>query len=199
MRDLGSLSERQRELIAIGAAIAAGCRPCAIVHFKWARAAGATDGEIRLAVERALEARRSAAVVMARLAESLLGSGGGSDLVEGPSDACLGELISAGAALAVNCGADLAAHVARARDLGASDQQLSATLDRTRAVKSMAGGRVEVAARRVLARDDPGTGERARRAAREALSPEGCPTESQPHGGSPAATRGLDGPVTDLS
>jgi AhpD family alkylhydroperoxidase len=149
----GKLSERQQELVAIGAAIAAGCRPCTRFHVRAARAAGATAGDLRRAVDRGLEARRSAADHMARLAERLLAG-----VTEGePAQAGLAiddDLVSAAAALAANCGIDLAGHAARAREHGASGGQIDAALGIARMVKTMAENRAEAAARRIAATAD---------------------------------------------
>lgn len=150
MPDQAWLSDRQRELIAVGASIAAGCRPCTAYHLKTAINAGAAPDEIRWAVDAALEARRSAAAHMAQLADRLLAGVPRSDQPIGPDSGFLKALISAGAALAVNCGVDLAAHVAHARDLGAADMHLRAAFEVTRMVKTMAGRRVEAAAARAV-------------------------------------------------
>jgi hypothetical protein len=59
-------------------------------------------------------------------------------------------LIAAGAALAINCGPDFTGHVSLARDAGASDSEVHSALQIARAVKRMAGKRVEAAAARIL-------------------------------------------------
>jgi AhpD family alkylhydroperoxidase len=153
------LREKDQQMIAIGAAIAAGCRPCTDFHIRAARAVGAQKVDIRHAIDQALDARRSAADHMARLAERLLGEIPEADGHTGPEPAFLDELISTSAALAVNCGADLAAHVSRARAQGATEGQIRTTFEIARMVKAMAASRVEAAAGRstpevgVVARD----------------------------------------------
>jgi AhpD family alkylhydroperoxidase len=142
------LTSKRAELIAIGASIAAGCRPCTAYHFREATAAGAGQDEIRQAVNVALEARRSAAAGMAQLADRLLEGTLNRPVVS--EAGYLDELIAAAAALAVNCGMDLTEHIARARDLGASGSQVETALDIGRAVKKMAAKRVEAAAGRAL-------------------------------------------------
>ena len=72
MTTLSTLNDKDQELIAIGASIAAGCVPCAKYHFRAARIAGAQDAEIQQAVSDALCVRRSATEGMAELADSQL-------------------------------------------------------------------------------------------------------------------------------
>ena len=68
-----ALTKRQKELVAAGASIAAGCRPCTTHHFDAARDAGATDAEIRRAVDGALGVCEQSTRLMAALAEQYLG------------------------------------------------------------------------------------------------------------------------------
>jgi 4-carboxymuconolactone decarboxylase len=56
--DMNSLSKRERELTAIGAAIASNCAPCIEYHIPQARKAGLSDSQIREAVELADKVRR---------------------------------------------------------------------------------------------------------------------------------------------
>jgi AhpD family alkylhydroperoxidase len=149
MSKTAALTETQQELIAVGVSIAAGCKPCTAYHLKAARAAGASDEEIRQAVAHALEMRRSATEIMARLADKLLGSapeiGASSPAEKSLTDV----LISAGAAFAVNCGTNLESHLNAARQMGATDYQMQITLTIARAVKNMADQKVEAAAAKV--------------------------------------------------
>lgn len=57
-RRIGTLSLRERELAAIGAAIASNCVPCIEYHIPQARKAGLSDAQIRQAVELADKVRR---------------------------------------------------------------------------------------------------------------------------------------------
>jgi AhpD family alkylhydroperoxidase len=142
------LREQDQELIAIGASIAAGCRPCTQFHVRAATAAGAGKAEIRRAIDQALEARRSASDHMARLAERLLVEIPKADPDAEREPAFLAELVATSAALAVNCGPDLAAHVSRARDRGATEERIRGAFEIARMVRAMAAKRAETAARR---------------------------------------------------
>jgi len=141
----GLLTEKEQELVAVGASIAAGCRPCTAYHVRAARTAGADEGEIRQAVNDALDVRRSATASMARLAEKQLGGVLGPDATNGSEKSLIGELVSVGAALAVNCVTNLETHLTAAWQLGATARQIQTVLDIARSVKSMAGKKAEAA------------------------------------------------------
>jgi len=139
------LTQKEGELVAVGASIAAGCRPCTAYHVRAARAAGADEGEIRQAVNDALDVRRSATESMARLAEKHLGEVPESDATNYTEKSLISELVSVSAALAVNCVTNLETHLTAAWQLGATVRQIQTVLDIARAVKSMAGKKAEAA------------------------------------------------------
>ena len=139
----GSLTEKEQELVAIGASIAAGCRPCTAYHFRAARAAGADEQEIRQAASDALDVRHSAADSMARLAAKHLGDAPAAEAARGSEKSLMGELVSVGAALAVNCAVGLETHLTAAYQLGATVPQIQTALEIARAVKNMAGKKAE--------------------------------------------------------
>lgn len=141
----GTLTQTEKELIAVGASIAAGCQPCTAYHFRAARDAGAGEEEIRQAVDDALCVRNSAAKIMAGLAEKHLGSALASEAPCCSEKPLIGELVSASAAFAVNCVTSLETHLASARQLGATEHQLQSTLAIARMVKKVAAQKVEAA------------------------------------------------------
>jgi AhpD family alkylhydroperoxidase len=67
-----SLSHREKELTAIGAAIASNCIPCIEYHVPQARKAGLNDAEIREAVDLADKVRRVPADKVLQTAFALL-------------------------------------------------------------------------------------------------------------------------------
>jgi AhpD family alkylhydroperoxidase len=139
----GILTHKEKELVAIGASIAAGCQPCTAHHFKAVRQAGATEAEIRQAVDAALCVRNSATKIMTGLAEKHLGN---RRVVEEPccsSKLLIGELVSVGAALAVNCSTNLETHLQAARTVGATDRQIQTALGVARAIKKVAEQKAE--------------------------------------------------------
>ena len=139
----GILTQQEKELIAIGASIAAGCQPCTTHHFKAVRQAGATEAEIRQAVETALGVRNSATKIMTGLAEKHLGNGGSVEEPRSSSKSLVGELISIGAALAVNCATNLETHLQAAQTVGATDRQIQTALGVARAIKKVAEEKAE--------------------------------------------------------
>jgi AhpD family alkylhydroperoxidase len=136
------LTQKEKELIAIGASIAAGCQPCTGHHFKAARQARATEAEIRQAVDAALGVRNSATQIMTGLAEKHLGN---RQEVEPccSSQTLIGELVSVGAALAVNCTTNLETHLQAARTVDATDRQIQTALGVARAIKKVAAQKAE--------------------------------------------------------
>ena len=134
----GSLTQKEKELVAIGASIAAGCQPCTTHHFEAVRQAGATESEIRQAVDAALGVRHSATEIMTGLAEMHLGTGGAVEEPRNSSRLLIGELVSIGAALAVNCVTNLETHLQAARQGGATERQIQTALGVARAIKKVA-------------------------------------------------------------
>ena len=88
---MADLSNTERELVALGAAIASNCVPCAEFHIAEARKVGLTDSQIVEAVRLADKVRQVPAGKVLRVALSLLneticaGSGDSSDKVASAS------------------------------------------------------------------------------------------------------------------
>lgn len=154
------LNDKDQELVAVGASIGAGCRPCTRFHFRAARAAGATDEEIGQAVSAALSVRTSATEIMARKARTYLGESPSGETIRCTDQSLVAELISVSAAFAANSVADLETHVGGARRQGATEGQIRTAVRIARAVKSMAGKVVEEAAVKAVRADEEGMGER---------------------------------------
>ncbi len=172
----GILTQKEKELVAIGASIAAGCQPCATHHFKAVRQAGATEVEIRQAVDAALGVRNNATKIMTGLAEKHLGNG---RAVEEPccsSQPLIDELVSIGAALAVNCATNLETHLQAARNVGATDRQIQTALGVARAIKKVAEQKAEAIITAVAKQQIVETAETVAELARpvEAEAPGGC-------------------------
>jgi AhpD family alkylhydroperoxidase len=71
---MSTLSHRDRELVALGAALAANCTPCIEYHVPEARKAGLTDAEIGEAIELADKIKRVPASKVLETANGLLGA-----------------------------------------------------------------------------------------------------------------------------
>ena len=139
----GKLTRKEKELVAVGASIATGCQPCTAHHLKAVREAGATKAEIRQAVDDALCVRNSATKIMTGLAEKHLGNEPPAEESCCSTKPLIGELVSIGAALAVNCATNLETHLQMARTTGATDRQIQTALGVARAVKKVAAQKVE--------------------------------------------------------
>ena len=93
-----SLGKREKELVAVGISVAAGCKPCTDYHLKAVRETGATYDEIRDAIQLGAAVRKRAADVM----EDYALKRNTKDDARGMPSARLDLLISIGAAYAVN-------------------------------------------------------------------------------------------------
>ncbi len=141
-------SDKDRELISIGASLAAGCQPCARFHLRAALIAGASGAEIDRAVNDALGVSRHATEQMAELARQYLGDVHPDTTSQG--NPLLRELVSISAACAVNSIPDFETHLAAAREHGATKGQILSAIKIASAVKGTAERKVEEATRRTL-------------------------------------------------
>lgn len=67
-----SLAPDHRELVAIGAAVAANCEPCLAYHLRKARVAGLSDAQLRAAVVVARQVKETPARLILEAADRLL-------------------------------------------------------------------------------------------------------------------------------
>ncbi|MFQ5629906.1 MAG: carboxymuconolactone decarboxylase family protein [bacterium] len=137
-------TQAEKELVYIGASVAAGCKPCTSYHVKKAREAGATDEEIEQATSVAIGVRVSAANVMAEHGQKLLGAAAGQDAKEnGENTSRITELISIAAAFAVNCTSSLEKHLAAGRTVGITDDEIKSVLKGALFIKGKAASHVD--------------------------------------------------------
>ena len=57
-KQMKTLTEKERELVAIGAALGSNCVPCVVYHIRQARKKGITDDQIRESIAVAEEVRK---------------------------------------------------------------------------------------------------------------------------------------------
>ncbi len=74
---MASLTDKECELVAIGASIGAGCRPCTRYHVGAALKNGLTAEEVRRAIDEAQAARCEAVALVGEVGRSSLGIDGG--------------------------------------------------------------------------------------------------------------------------
>lgn len=156
------LSMKDRELVAVGASVAAGCIPCTQHHVKASTSAGATTGEITRAIDTALGVKDSSRSIMRRVAHTELGLREPPDPPERPVPAeqepppcCslgdrMSELISIAAAVAVNCPASFQRHVEGARAAGAGDDEVQLVVGFARMIRARACEKMDHAAGAVV-------------------------------------------------
>lgn len=149
------LNTKEKEMIALGASIAAGCQPCTIHHIEAARTVGTCDKGTTLAVTAGADVRRAATETMAAWGMEELGG-----TVELP-DEWLAErrliraLVSVAAAFAVNSVTEFHRFAEEAQHLGASDRQVQMALAIARKIKGVASEKMEAAAQQLLPECEP--------------------------------------------
>ena len=139
-----AITPKEKELVAIGISVAAGCKPCTDHHVAVARKARASDEEIRQAADDGVVVRRHAAHIMEAYALAHLGeerevAGFGFD---GKSNR-LTALVCLGAAFAVNCVASLQHHLAAAEASGVSEDEIKQIMTLAAFIKLKAASHVE--------------------------------------------------------
>jgi AhpD family alkylhydroperoxidase len=129
-----ALTDTQREFVAIGAAIGAGCQPCTQYHVRAALKAGLGQEEIQLALDQAEAVRQEGGVAVANVGRAMLGLGEATQ-----SEGCVCDasqaLVYIGAAAGCNAGGMLARYLEVAAGLGFSAEQLGEAVDVAQAVK----------------------------------------------------------------
>lgn len=115
------LSSEQRELVAVGASVGAGCHPCVSYHIKAATKAGVSGERLLAALASSERVAAEAAARMTVHARGQLATGVTAPAAASPLDDALA---SFGGALGANDVANIARHMRAAADLGASHAQL---------------------------------------------------------------------------
>lgn len=138
-----SLTFKEKELVAVSASIASGCKPCTNYHFKKVREAKASDEEIQKAISEAMCVLASAKAIMNSHGLKLLGI---SEKIQDcgctENATRIKELVSMGAAFAVNCTSTLKKHIAAANTVGISEQEIKSVLDLSLFIKEKAASHV---------------------------------------------------------
>lgn len=134
-----TLSGSDKEFVAVGAAIGAGCHPCTQYHTQAALKAGLSLGQVLWALDQAQAVRARGGVAVGNVGRRILGVGQqDADALEPP--ACRdGVLVALGAAGGCNSGVLLAEYAEQAAKQGIGGGELRETMDIAQMVKSMAG------------------------------------------------------------
>lgn len=132
--DTQNLNPAQRELVAVGASVGAGCHPCLAHHLKAGAQAGLDGGQLLAAATSAEGVASEATVLVADHAREQLGVSTAATLTP-LADA----LTALGAALGANDAAAIDLQLRAALDFGASRSQLQQAIETAKTVQEHAG------------------------------------------------------------
>lgn len=134
-----ALTFKERELANVGASVATGCKPCTDYHFDKARKAGGSDEEIRQAISDAMAVRDSARKIMENHGLQHLGIVKDADARPSDEDTTrIKELVSVASAFAVNCTTSVKKHIAIAKAIGITEEEIQSVLDAAQFIKGEA-------------------------------------------------------------
>lgn len=146
----GSLTRKERALVALSACVACGCRSEFPEWFEEARAAGACERGLGRAVEIGLSARSTASTLMKQWIDRFLAEAEAPAPPPAPYSGQIFAFMAVGAAFAANCEESLALNAATARQLGATREQLAAVIEMARDVRSAAEQELAATAARMF-------------------------------------------------
>ncbi len=136
-----ALEQKDKELVAIGASIGAGCRPCIDHHIDAGTDAGLTEAELARAVEVAEATQRIGAALLSLHVRELLHAGETSPdaPVQEQTASRSDELAALGASIGANCHPLLEQHIAGALQQGLTTRQVSSAIKMAEIVQQNAG------------------------------------------------------------
>ena len=145
-----ALEQKDKELVAIGASVGAGCGPCIDHHIPAGRDAGLTEAELTRAVEVAEATHQAAVQLLSRRSRELLhgaeAPAGGS--VQPPTGSRPDELVALGASIGGNCHPLLEQHIAGALRQGLIPSQVRSAIKMAQIVQQHAA---DITARKAAA------------------------------------------------
>jgi AhpD family alkylhydroperoxidase len=145
-----TLGEGERELAAVGAAIAAGCQPCTRYHVQAAIKSGLSPDQVNRAIDDAQAVRDEGALVVANLGRRLLGTEERPSHWDGSPTDRENALTYIGAAAGCNAGSLLTPVLEQAQARGLSPDEVRSALEIAETVKQHAGEFLRRDARRVV-------------------------------------------------
>ncbi len=139
-----TLTPKEKVLVGVGISVAAGCKPCTDSVVESAREAGADDDEIRRAVNDAIGVRRSATEIMAAHGLRHVGETHGTACCDDAEETTrMKELVSMGAALAVNCTSNLEKHLKSGGTVGITEDEVKVVAGLAAFIKNKAASHVK--------------------------------------------------------
>jgi AhpD family alkylhydroperoxidase len=136
---VAGLSASDKELVALGASIGAGCHPCTQYHTQAALKAGLDAVEVRWAIEMAQVVRARGGVAVANVGRRILGVDQQELAAQGAPPCRDSALVWLGAAAGCNSGVLLAEYAPQAAALGVGAAELREAIDVAEMVKTQAG------------------------------------------------------------
>ena len=133
-----TLSEHQRQLVAIGACVGASCLSHLDRHVARARAIGLDDGAILRAIEDAEYVKQRAYHAVAAHARGVLGLAPERPPESRSASSCEEELVSLGSAVAANAVLQTQEHLEAARAQGITDEQIASVVMLARQMQTCA-------------------------------------------------------------
>lgn len=123
-----TLSQKEKELVAVACSVSAGCQRCSNHHFKKVFEVGASLEEVQKAVEDATKTIHHADEMMQRKAYALMEVARQEvPLIIEAADR-LTALVKLGAAVASNCTPTITGHLAVAQTSGATESEIKVTI-----------------------------------------------------------------------
>ncbi len=139
-----AITPREKELIAVGISVAAGCRPCTNYHIKKARIEGAGDVELSGAIVEAINVRYRAADTMKAHALGHVHMPTPGYITENIGKRNrLNEMLAIGAAFGVNCVTTLEKHLAVAEERGITPAEIREIIKLGNLIKNRATAHAE--------------------------------------------------------
>jgi len=139
-----SLTNKEIELVYLGASIGAGCKPCTSYHFQKAKEVGASDKEIKTTITVSINIRDAAKKEMENHTMKLLGTTTQDDVnKDNLNPDRLNVLVSIGSAFTVNCTSTLNNYFALGKSFGITNEDLNNILRATKLVKMKAASFVD--------------------------------------------------------
>ena len=136
------ITKMEKELAAVGISIAAGCKPCTDFHMKAVRETGASEAQVRHAVEQAAAVREAAGGIMLAYGLAHLG-----DEAEPPTAPAVENrqalFTRLGAAFAVNCASSLERAIQTADSAGVTADEILEIVKLSRFIKGKGAAHVE--------------------------------------------------------
>jgi len=137
---MARLTNKEKELIAVGTAVSAGCRRCSDYHFKKVFEEGASLQEVQKAVADATDAIRNAEEAMQQKAHALMNierAQQGQHDVAGSDRMAL--LVKIGAAVASNCTTTIEEYIRAAKAAGIAPEEISVSVKLGQMILTRAG------------------------------------------------------------